>query len=181
MARSLPPAPRPSRAPEPDPQLTVWTHSQGVYPLRAEIARATGIAAETITVTHVEGAGCYGHNAADDVAYEAVLLARATPGRPVHVTWSREDELGWGPFGAAMVVEITSTSAPDGTIESWTADAWGNGHTSRPGTLPTPAFLAYSLQESGIAIPPSADPRTRRRRRHRAERGPPVPGGDAPA
>jgi CO/xanthine dehydrogenase Mo-binding subunit len=144
--------------PEAEPQLTVWTHSQGIYPLRAEIARATGIAAEAITVTHVEGAGCYGHNAADDVAYEAVLLARTMPGRPVHVTWSREDELGWGPFGAAMVVEITSTCASDGTLESWTTDAWGNGHSSRPGTLPTPAFLAYSLQENGNAIPPSGDP-----------------------
>jgi nicotinate dehydrogenase subunit B len=141
-----------------DARLTVWTHSQGVYPLREDIARATGIPPESITVVHVEGAGCYGHNPADDVAYEAVLLAHAAPGRPVHLTWSREDELGWGPFGAAMVVDISSTHATDGTIESWTHDAWGNGHSSRPSTLPSPAFLAYTLQMIGRPIPPSGDP-----------------------
>jgi nicotinate dehydrogenase subunit B len=141
-----------------DARLTVWTHSQGVYPLREDIARATGIAPGAITVVHVEGAGCYGHNPADDVAYEAVLLAIAAPGRPVHLTWTREDELGWGPFGAAMVVDISSTQGADGTIESWSQDAWGNGHSSRPSTLPSPSFLAFTLQAKGTPIPPSGDP-----------------------
>ena len=54
-----------------------------------------------------EGAGCYGHNAADDAAYDAVLLARAVPGRPVQVRLDAvRDELGWGPLGPAMVIDV---------------------------------------------------------------------------
>src|SRR5208282_11800 len=78
-------------------RLEVWTHSQGVYLLRRELARALQLAEEQVRVRHVEGAGCYGHNGADDVAMDAALLALAVPGRPVQVVWSRSDELGWEP------------------------------------------------------------------------------------
>ena len=53
---------------------------------------------EDVVVQHVEGAGCYGHNAADDAAYDAVLLARAVPGRPVQV---RLDARGRAELGSA--------------------------------------------------------------------------------
>ena len=84
----------------------MWSHSQGVYKLRTAICRLLDLAPEDVVVQHVEGAGCYGHNAADDAAYDAVLLARAVPDRPVRVVWTREDELSWGPLGPAMVVDV---------------------------------------------------------------------------
>ncbi len=70
-------------------RVHVWTHSQGVYLLRADLAIVLKLPAENIVVEHMEGAGCYGHNAADDVALDAVLLAKAAGGRPVRVQWSR--------------------------------------------------------------------------------------------
>ena len=72
-----------------DDRVHVWTHSQGVYFLRADLALVLKLPLENITVEHMEGAGCYGHNAADDVALDAVLLAKAAGGRPVRVQWSR--------------------------------------------------------------------------------------------
>ena len=48
---------------------------------------------EAIVIHHVEGSGCYGHNGADDVAFDAVLLALRCKGQPVRVLWSRADEL----------------------------------------------------------------------------------------
>ena len=42
----------------------------------------------------------------DDAAFDAVLLARAVPGRPVHVRWRRADELSWAPFGSPMAVDV---------------------------------------------------------------------------
>ena len=87
-------------------RVHVWTHSQGVYLLRADLALVLKLPVENITVEHLEGAGCYGHNAADDVALDAVLLAKAAGGRPVRVQWSREDEMSHAPFGAAMAIEI---------------------------------------------------------------------------
>lgn len=140
------------------PRVEVWTHSQGVHPLRRDIARALGVDADRVTVRHVEGAGCYGHNPADDVAYDAVLLARSLPGTPVHVTWTRESELSWGPLGPAMSVTITSGCDADGTLRTWEYEAWGNGHTSRPSTLPSPSLLGYALQAGGEPVPASQDP-----------------------
>ena len=139
-------------------RLEVWSHTQGVYPLRNDLARAFDCPPDAVHVHHVQGAGCYGHNPADDVAFDAAQLARAVPGLPVHVTWSREDELGWGPFGPAMVVRISSTTDESGLITDWSWDGYGNGHSSRPNTLPTPSLLGYSELTRSPAIPASEDP-----------------------
>jgi nicotinate dehydrogenase subunit B len=40
--------------------LTVWTHSQGVYPLRDAIAEMLGMAKDKVRCIHAESAGCYG-------------------------------------------------------------------------------------------------------------------------
>ena len=80
---------------------TVWTHSQGVYPLRKALAEMLRVVPEQVRCIHAEGSGCYGHNGADDAAADAALLARAMPGRPVRVQWMREDEHAWEPFGPA--------------------------------------------------------------------------------
>lgn len=145
-------------AQEIDGHLTVWSHTQGVHPLRRELARALNRAPDSITVHHVEGAGCYGHNPADDVAYDAALLATRRPGAPIQVTWSREDELGWSPFGPAMAVDLAATADTTGQITAWSWDGYGNGHLSRPGLLDSPALLAFEEQEDGIPIPPAVDP-----------------------
>lgn len=141
-----------------DRGVEIWSHTQGVYPLRRDIARALGWDEDRVTVHHVEGAGCYGHNPADDAAYDAVILARAVPGTAVQVTWSRADELGWAPFGPAMAVRISAETDEAGQVVSWQWDGYGNGHSSRPSTLTSPSLLAYADQEGGRPIPPSNDP-----------------------
>jgi nicotinate dehydrogenase subunit B len=138
--------------------LRVWSHTQGVYPLRAELARALGLTETDITVTHVEGAGCYGHNGADDVALDAALLAMAVPGRPVKVTWSRQEELGWGPLGPAAVVELAADVDGAGNVLSWRHEMWGNGHVTRPGFGASVALLAAAHRDGGKEIEAAAEP-----------------------
>jgi nicotinate dehydrogenase subunit B len=123
-------------------RVHVWTHSQGVYFLRADLALVLKLPVENITVEHMEGAGCYGHNAADDVALDAVLLAKTAGGRPVRVQWSREDEMSHAPFGAAMAIEIEADLDAQGEIVQWRHRIWSNGHTARPGRAAQPALLA---------------------------------------
>ncbi len=123
-------------------RVHVWTHSQGVYLLRADLALVVKLPVENITVEHIEGAGCYGHNAADDVALDAVLLAKAAAGRPVRVQWTREDEMSHAPFGAAMAIEIEADLNPQGEIVDWRHSIWSNGHAARPGRAAQPALLA---------------------------------------
>jgi CO/xanthine dehydrogenase Mo-binding subunit len=122
-------------------QLEVWSHSQGIYNLRRDIALAFDISTEQVQVSHAEGAGCYGHNGADDVAFDAAWLAQFVPGRPVRVQWTRQAELGHAPLAPAMAVEINAGVNAEGHIAEWTQTVWGQGHGTRPGRGKTPALL----------------------------------------
>jgi nicotinate dehydrogenase subunit B len=139
-------------------RLEVWTHSQGVYLLRCELARALKLTEEQVRVRHVEGAGCYGHNGADDAAMDAALLALAVPGRPVQVVWSRSDELGWEPYGPAAVVRIAAEVDARGDVLCWQHDIWGNGHVTRPGFARSIGLLAASHRDGGEQMEAAAEP-----------------------
>jgi nicotinate dehydrogenase subunit B len=115
-----------------DGKLTVWTHSQGVFPLRASLAKVLAMQPAAIRCVHVEGSGCYGHNGADDVALDAALLARATNGRPVRLQWMRDDEFMWEPYGPAMTMKAKAAIA-GGRIVDWNYDVWSQSHNMRPG------------------------------------------------
>ena len=128
------------------PELIVWSHTQAIFNLRRDLALALRLEPEQVTVQHVEGAGCYGHNPADDVAFDAAFLARHLQGRPVRVQWSRADELAWPPFSPAMAVVIEVDLDATGAILDWRHTIWSNGHSTRPGRGSSPALLgAWSL------------------------------------
>lgn len=138
--------------------LRVLSHSQGVFNLRADLALVFGLPESDITVTHAEGAGCYGHNGADDAVLDAALLARAVAGRPVRLRWSRSDELSCSPFGAAMAIEIAADLAEDGSIAGWSHEIWSNGYVARPGRADSPALLASFDLEKPFPLYISQDP-----------------------
>ena len=137
--------------------LHVWSHSQGIHPLRDAIAAALSLDPATVVVEHVENAGCYGHNAADDAAFDAVLLARAVPGHPVQARWTRPDELVWGPLSPAMTSTVSATLV-DGRISGWSYDVWGTGHSARPGYRGTPGLLAGAHLAVPVPLPAPTDP-----------------------
>ncbi len=138
-------------------QVSVWTHSQGPFPLRRALATGLGLDPAQVTVRHVEGAGVYGHNASDDAAADAVLLARAVPGRPVRVLWSRPDELSWGPLGPAMLARLSAGLDSGGRIRTWRQDVWSNGFVGRPGIGGEPRLLALSHLAGGTPISAALD------------------------
>jgi CO/xanthine dehydrogenase Mo-binding subunit len=130
-----------------DGSLHIWSHTQGVYPLRNDLAGVMEMDEESVIVSHVEGAGCYGHNGADDVALDAALLARSVPGRPVKVQWMREDEFAWEPFGSAMVMRLRAGLAADGSIVDWQHELWSNGHSTRPARSSSNLLAAWYLAD----------------------------------
>ena len=139
-------------------KLTVWTHTQGVFPLRATMAKALDMQPSAIRCIHVEGSGCYGHNAADDVALDAALLARAAPGKPVRVQLMRDDEFMWEPYGPAMVMRA-GAALKDGRIVDWSYDVWSNTHGMRPGAPDGVNLLAaWYLEKPKQPAPPRAAP-----------------------
>ncbi|MGA8900055.1 molybdopterin cofactor-binding domain-containing protein [Bradyrhizobium sp.] len=139
-------------------RVRLWTHSQGVYNLRSDLVLVLKLPRENIIVEHMEGAGCYGHNGADDVALDAALLAKAVPGRPVRVQWSRTDEMSQAPFGAAMTVEVEADLDAEGEIVDWRHSIWGNGHTARPGRADQPTLLAATELATPFPRAISVDP-----------------------
>jgi nicotinate dehydrogenase subunit B len=142
-----------------DDGLRVWSHSQGIHGLRDAIAATLDLDRSTVVVEHVENAGCYGHNAADDAAFDAVLLARAVPGRAVLLRWTRPDELTWGPLSSAMTATVRARL--DGTrLTGWSYDVWSQGHTARPGYAGHPGLLAGADLAVPVPLPPATDPPT---------------------
>ncbi len=140
-------------------KVRIWTHSQGIYPLRGDMAQVLGLPEQDIVITHVEGAGCYGHNAADDVTLDAVLLARAVPGRPVRVQWMREDEFCWEPFSSPMVMRLNAALDDKGNIINWGHELWSHAHSTRPGSKGGVNLLAaWDLEKPLPAAKPGNPP-----------------------
>lgn len=124
-----------------DGTLNVWTQSQGVFVLRTWLAHTLKIPPERINVFHRQGAGCYGHNSADDAAFDAAFIATRVPNRTVRVQWTREDEFSAAPLGAAMAVKLRAVL--DATLRpaDWTIEIWSPVHAQRPGMNGSANFL----------------------------------------
>ena len=137
-----------------DGVVTVYSHTQGVYPLRAAIAEMLRTPPERVRVIHMEGSGCYGHNGADDAGADAALLATAFPSRPVRVQWMREDEHAWEPYGSVMI--STARARLDGqTVSDWQYEVWSSTHLTRP---PPAGHLAPAWHIETPFTPPHPKP-----------------------
>jgi CO/xanthine dehydrogenase Mo-binding subunit len=137
-------------------RLTVWSHTQGSFPLRAQIAEALGLPAAQVDVVHGDGPGCYGHNGADDAALDAALLARAC-GRPVRVQWTRADEFTWSPCGSAMIVRLRAGLDAGGRVVDWQHEIWSHTHVKRPGSGDGLNLLAAWHVDPPHPVPPPRD------------------------
>ena len=115
-----------------DGQLTVWASCQSITWTRGAVAKVVDLPPASVRVIHTDGAGCYGHNGADDAALDAALLARAVPGRPVHLQLMREDENCWEPYGPAMVVDVHASLDASGRVIDWSQDVYSQTHVGRP-------------------------------------------------
>jgi len=132
-----------------DGHLTVWSHGQGMHPLRKNLAPALGLPIEAITARHLHGPGCYGHNGADDAALDAALVAMRIPGKPIRLQWRREEEFGFEPVGPAMLVTLHVDLDDKGRPADWTTEIWSATHVQRPGS-----GSGYLLATEALTNPP---------------------------
>ena len=140
--------------------VEVWSSTQGVFPLRRALAEALRVDPAQVRVRHVEAAGCYGHNGADDVALDAALLARVAEGRPVRVVLTREQEHVWEPYGPATVVDLQASLDAEGRLLDWNHDVWSNSHVGRAaGAPPGTSALVAAWHLAEPLPPPEARPR----------------------
>ncbi len=137
-------------------RLTVWTHAQGVYPLRATIAAGLELSAEQIEIHHMQGPGNYGHNGADDAAFDAALIALRHKDKPIRVQWRRADELAHAPVGTAMLIALSAELDASGRIADYTAEIWSGSHVNRGHALAERALPRKERPQAAPAAVPAA-------------------------
>jgi nicotinate dehydrogenase subunit B len=138
-------------------EITVWSPTQGVYPLRLAVARMVGIPERNVHVIYREGSGCYGLNGADTASLDAVLMSKAV-GRPVRVQWDRSDEHVWEHYGTPMLMKARGGLDAEGNLIAWDYNAWSAGRGGRPGNvgaanLPTGYLIGLQLPARRPAAP----------------------------
>lgn len=112
--------------------LHLWSHSQGIYPLREALATMLSMETDKIHIKAVPGAGCFGHSTADDAATDAAILALEYPNAHVRVQWSRHNEHSWDPYGPALITELEASLDENQRINSWKSEVWSDSHSMRP-------------------------------------------------
>ncbi len=115
-----------------DGVMLIQTHSQSVFETGTAIAMLLGLTPDKVRCQHMQGAGCYGHNMADDAAADAALLAMAVPGQPVRLQYTREQEHKWEPYGSAMVIQTKAGLDAQGNVLDWDLQIWSTPHGTRP-------------------------------------------------
>lgn len=124
-------------------KLTVWTGTQRPFGVRSELASAFHISEDQVRVIMPDMGSGYGGKHTGEAAVEAARLAKAA-GKPVKLTWTREEEFTWAYFRPAGVIEIKSGVKPDGTIVVWEHDNYNSG----PSAMGTP----YEVPNQRIAF-----------------------------
>ena len=99
-------------------KLTVWTGTQRPFGVRSELAQAFSIPEDRIRVLMPDTGAAYGGKHTGEAAVEAARLAKAA-GKPVKLTWSREEEFTWAYFRPAGVIDVASAVTKDGRITAW--------------------------------------------------------------
>jgi isoquinoline 1-oxidoreductase beta subunit len=74
-------------------KITVWSPSQSVTFTSWNASRITGVPAEKVKVHATLMGGGFGRRADMDFVREVVTIAMRVPGRPVKLTWSREEDV----------------------------------------------------------------------------------------
>jgi nicotinate dehydrogenase subunit B len=129
-------------------KLTVWTGTQRPFGVRSELAQAFHISEDEVRVIMPDTGSAYGGKHTGEAAVEAARLAKAA-GKPVKLTWTREEEFTWAYFRPAGVIEVRS-GVKDGTLAFWEFDNYNSG----PSGMSTP----YEVPNQRIAFHPSDAP-----------------------
>ncbi|MFN3825141.1 MAG: xanthine dehydrogenase family protein molybdopterin-binding subunit [Pseudorhodobacter sp.] len=123
-------------------RLRVWAGNQLPTQVVVEAAAITGLAAEAIEVeTPVMGGG-FGRRAEMDVIKQAIHVAKALEGRPVLLTWSREEDMTHDAF-RPMAMARASGRVVDGRVHALDL------------SLAAPSVMASQAGRLGYSLPGS--------------------------
>ena len=124
-------------------RATVWASTQTPFSAQNEVAQALGFPAEKVRVITPFVGGGFGGKTRNQQAVEAAVLAKLT-GRPVQVSWSREEEFFHDSFRPAAVVNISSGIQNTGRIVFWDYSVYFAGDRGASQFYEIPHHRTYS-------------------------------------
>jgi len=107
-------------------RVTVWASTQRPFGAKEEVAQALKIPPRSVQVITPFVGGGFGGKSQNSQVVEAARLSKLT-GRPVQVTWSREEEFFYDTFRPAAIVKIRSGVTEANQIAYWNFDVYFAG------------------------------------------------------
>ena len=123
----------------------VWTGTQNPLGARSAVAEVLELAPEAVTVHNAYLGGAFGRRFYDDYVRRAAHIAKAVPGEPVKVVWSREEDMAQDRYRPAVVSRFEGALGDDGAPVAW-RNVYVEKH--EPATAP---HIPYAIANQRIA------------------------------
>jgi len=115
-----------------DNEAEIWTGNQSPVGVQGLVARFSGIEQDKIRVHNMYLGGGFGRRGTLTHIIEVTEIAKAS-GKPIKLTWSREDDIRHGLYRPASLIRMKAGLDEQGNIHAWQAKRAG-GNIS-PDTL----------------------------------------------
>jgi isoquinoline 1-oxidoreductase beta subunit len=102
-----------------DAGCEIWTSTQNPQAARDGAAAALGLKPEAVKVNVMLLGGGFGRKSKPDYVTEAALVAKALPGTPVKLVWSRDDDIRHGYYHAVSLDRLEAAIGADGLPVAW--------------------------------------------------------------
>ena len=113
-----------------DGEADVWSGVQGVGAMQGLVSRFSGIPLEKVRAHNTYLGGAFGRRGTLTHIVEATELAVAS-GKPIHLLWSREDDIRNGVYRPASLMKMKAGVGSDGKLTAWQAKRVGGNITPK--------------------------------------------------
>jgi len=123
-----------------DGRLDIWTGTQIPMFMMAMAASMTGLRAENIHLHAQMSGGSFGARLEDDYVRQAIELAKAFPGPPIKMTWTREEDMTHD-FPRPLAMARMRGAVKDGHVDAYDL------------SIACPSVTASQLGRQNLSIP----------------------------
>lgn len=99
-------------------KLDVWSSTQNPEATLAVSAATAGVPPANVKVHPVQLGGGLGRKSPQDFTRQAVMIAKAMPGKPVKMLWSREEEIQHGLYRPASLMRFKAGLDANGKVDA---------------------------------------------------------------
>jgi isoquinoline 1-oxidoreductase beta subunit len=102
-----------------DGRVDVWTSTQNAEATHAAAAAVAGVPLENAYVHRAQLGGGFGRRGAQDYTRQGVAIAKAMPGTPVKLVWTREEDMQHDYYRPVSLVRFRAALDASGRPSAW--------------------------------------------------------------